>query len=449
MEEGVIVAWHKKVGDKVSPGDVLAEVETDKATMDLESFHEGYLLYIGVKEGPVPVDGILAVIGKKDEDYKSALESAKSSGNGQPGKEEKEEESAAVKSEESVAVKSSKGSEKPSEAATSQTSEEQTREVQTREVQTREEQTREEQTREEQTREEQTREEQTREERIKSSPLARSIARESGLDLSRISGSGDQGRIIKRDVEVAAKKQTAAKAAPRPVPAGGHEDVPLSQMRKTIARRLVESKFTAPHFYLTMEVDMSQAVDDRKRINSMLDDELKISFNDIIVKACATALRRHPKVNASWLDQSIRIHYDVHIGIAVAVEDGLLVPVIRNTNHKSLTEIHTEIVELAERARVKKLQPEEMQGNTFTVSNLGMFGIEEFTAIINPPDACILAVGAIVEKPVVRNGNITTAQMMKITLSCDHRVVDGATGAQFLKTLKQFLEIPVSMLAWD
>ena len=414
MEEGVIVAWHKKVGDKVSPGDVLAEVETDKATMDLESFHEGYLLYIGVKEGPVPVDGILAVIGKKDEDYKSALESAKSSGNGQPGKEEKEEESAAVKSEESVAVKSSKGSEKPSEAATSQTSEEQ-----------------------------------TREERIKSSPLARSIARESGLDLSKISGSGDQGRIIKRDVEVAAKKQTAAKAAPRPVPAGGHEDVPLSQMRKTIARRLVESKFTAPHFYLTMEVDMSQAVDDRKRINSMLDDELKISFNDIIVKACATALRRHPKVNASWLDQSIRIHYDVHIGIAVAVEDGLLVPVIRNTNHKSLTEIHTEIVELAERARVKKLQPEEMQGNTFTVSNLGMFGIEEFTAIINPPDACILAVGAIVEKPVVRNGNITTAQMMKITLSCDHRVVDGATGAQFLKTLKQFLEIPVSMLVWD
>jgi pyruvate dehydrogenase E2 component (dihydrolipoamide acetyltransferase) len=223
-------------------------------------------------------------------------------------------------------------------------------------------------------------------------------------------------------------------------------DTPLSQMRKTIARRLSESKSSAPHFYLTMEIDMSQAVDDRKKMNSMLDESGRISFNDLVVKACALALVRHPKVNSSWMDTSIRTYQHVHIGVAVAVEEGLLVPVIRNTDQKSLSTIHTEIGELAERARLKRLQPEEMQGNTFTISNLGMFGIDEFTAIINPPDACILAVGAIVEKPVVRAGAITTAHIMKVTLSCDHRVVDGATGAQFLKTVRQFLESPVSML---
>ncbi len=410
MEEGVIVAWHKKVGDKVVPGDVLAEVETDKATMDLESFHEGFLLYIGVKEGPVAVDGVLAVIGKQGEDYKAALESAQTAVNGKKGNEVSVKEEIVPETKE----KSPKSSEKTLEA-TEKSSEpvQQT----------------------------------AGDERVKASPLAKSIARETGVDLTKISGSGDQGRIVKRDVEGAAAKQVQPKPGARQITAGGHEDISLSQMRKTIARRLVESKFSAPHFYLTMEIDMTQAVEDRKRINGILDESGRISFNDLVIKACSLALLRHPKVNSSWMENAIRMHHDVHIGVAVAVEDGLLVPVIRNANLKSLTEIHTEVVELAERARVKRLQPEEMQGNTFTISNLGMFGIEEFTAIINPPDACILAVGAIVEKPVVRNGVITIAHLMKVTLSCDHRVVDGATGAQFLKTVKQYLESPVSMLA--
>jgi pyruvate dehydrogenase E2 component (dihydrolipoamide acetyltransferase) len=407
MEEGVIVAWHKKVGDKVSPGDVLAEVETDKATMDLESFHEGYLLYIGVPKGPVPVDGILAVIGKKDEDYKAALGDAPTSGNGKAV--EKQEAAEKTDKKESKATAPDKEitdeKEEPAESIGSQ--------------------------------------------RIKASPLAKSIARETGVDLAGLKGSGDQGRIIKRDVEGAstrARKTAPARQTAR-ASTGGHEDIPLSQMRKTIARRLAESKFSAPHFYLTMEIDMTQAVDDRKRINNGLDEVSRISFNDLVIKACALALLRNPKVNSSWTENAIRQHHEIHIGVAVAVEDGLLVPVIQNTDQKSLTTIHAEVIELAERARIKKLQPEEMQGNTFTVSNLGMFGIEEFTAIINPPDACILAVGAIIEKPVVRNGAITTAHMMKVTLSCDHRVVDGATGAMFLKTVRQFLESPVTMLA--
>ncbi|HLF62434.1 MAG TPA: pyruvate dehydrogenase complex dihydrolipoamide acetyltransferase [Saprospiraceae bacterium] len=397
MEEGVIVAWHKKVGDKVAPGDVLAEVETDKATMDLESFHDGYLLYIGVQKGAVPVDGVLAVIGKQGEDYKAALESLPVTGNGK--------KSPAASS--SAQIPESEVTEKTSESAASGTAEE----------------------------------------RIKASPLAKTIARETGVDLSKIQGSGDQGRIVKRDVEGAASKKISSKPSVQPLTAGGYEDVALSQMRKTIARRLTESKFSAPHFYLTMEIDMSQAVEDRKRINNILDEATRISYNDLVIKACALTLLRHPKVNASWMENAIRMHKEIHIGVAVAVDDGLLVPVIRQTPLKTLTEIHTEVVDLAERARIKRLQPEEMQGNTFTVSNLGMFGIEEFTAIINPPDACILAVGAIVEKPVVRNSAITIAHLMKVTLSCDHRVVDGATGAQFLKTLKQLLENPVSMLA--
>lgn len=410
MEEGVIVEWHKKVGDKVAPGDILAEVETDKATMDLESFHEGFLLYIGVDKGAVPVDGVLAVIGKKDEDYKPALEEATASGNGSatPEKSAASEPARSNGGESKQSAKEEPAKAEPAASAGQSADDDK---------------------------------------RIKASPLARSMAKEIGLDLSRIEGSGDHGRIVKRDIEQAASKQPAAAPAARAIPAGGHEDVPVSQMRKTIARRLSESKFTAPHFYLTMDVDMTQAVLDRKRINAALGDDLRISFNDLVVKACAMALRKHPKVNASWMDNVIRMHGDVHIGVAVAVEDGLLVPVIRHADHKSFTEINAEVGELAGRARKKRLQPEEMQGSTFTVSNLGMFGIEEFTAIINPPDACILAVGAIIEKPVVREGAITTASMMKVTLSCDHRVVDGATGAQFLGTVKQFLESPVNMLA--
>jgi pyruvate dehydrogenase E2 component (dihydrolipoamide acetyltransferase) len=411
--------------------------------MDLESFHDGYLLHIGVKEGPVPVDGILAVIGKKDEDYKAALESAQGTGSGtksaeaktteQKGKDTKETKDTEENEEEEVTEKPSKSAEKASETSKATKTKEKSTETQEQSSDSAEEPPEAEQT--------------SGKGRIKASPLAKSIARETGVDLSKISGSGDQGRIVKRDVEGAASRQVSPRTPALQVEPGGHDDIALSQMRKTIARRLVESKFSAPHFYLTMEIDMTQAVEDRKRINGILDESGRISFNDIVVKACALALLRHPKVNASWMDNVIRMYHDVHIGVAVAVEDGLLVPVIRNANLKSLSDIHAEVTEMAERARIKRLQPEEMQGNTFTVSNLGMFGIEEFTAIINPPDACILAVGAIVEKPVVLNGTITTAQMMKVTLSCDHRVVDGATGAIFLKTVRQFLESPVSMLA--
>ena len=405
MEEGVIVGWLKKVGDKVEPGDILAEVETDKATMELESFHEGYLLHIGVEEGAVPVDGILAVIGEKDEDYKAALEAEGApASNGQPAGSRQE------------TADSETGTEQPTpepEPVAATTEAPVTPESG----------------------------------RIKASPLAKAMAADAGIDLRNVSGSGDQGRIIKRDIEAFVKEGPPAQMQPAATgPAvAGHGEFPVSQMRKTIARRLSESKFSAPHFYLTMEIDMSQAVRDRKMINA--DAEVRVSFNDMVVKACALALQQHPAVNSSWLGDKIRVNKDINIGVAVAVEDGLLVPVVRSPHLKSLRQIHTEVVDYAGRAREKKLQLEEMQGNTFTISNLGMFGIDEFTAIINPPDACILAVGSIVEKPVVRDGNVTAAHMMKVTLSCDHRVVDGATGARFLQTVRELLEQPVRMLA--
>ncbi len=435
MEEGVIIAWHKKVGDKVSPGDVLAEVETDKATMDLESFHEGYLLHIGVAEGPVPVDGILAVIGAKDEDYKSVLKDAEQSENGKPaeaGEKDSREKDSGDKDSgdkdsgekaEASAKSKDKVKEEPAADEAAKSKDEAKEEPAA----------------------DDTAKSKDDDDRVKASPLARSLAKEAGVDLHGIKGSGDQGRIVKRDIEAAMAQPAAASHIARTP--GKSQDIPHSQMRKTIARRLSESKYTAPHFYMTIEIDMSQAMQDRKQINDVLDDDQKISFNDMIVKACAVALTRHPAVNASWSDDAIRRHGDVHIGVAVAVDEGLLVPVIRDANLKPLTAIHEEIVEMAGRARKKRLQPEEMQGNTFTVSNLGMFGIDEFTAIINPPDACILAVGAIVDKPVVRDGEITIASMMKVTLSCDHRVVDGATGAQFLGTVRALLESPVRMLA--
>jgi len=400
MEEGVIVEWLKKVGEKVEPGDILAEVETDKATMELESFNEGYLLHIGVQEGTVPVDGVIAVIGEKDEDFKAALDaaeadaSASSSNNGQ---EDTQPES-----------DSGEASGEP-EAATAVTAEATTDSGT----------------------------------RVKASPLAKAMAQDAGVDLRTVSGSGDNGRIVKRDVEalLAGGAPQAAKAAPAPPQFG---EVPVSQMRKTIARRLAESKFGAPHFYLTLEIDMSQAVSDRKMLNE--DEEVRVSFNDLVVKACALALKEHPAINSSWQETTIRRNKDVNIGIAVAVEDGLLVPVVRDADTKGLRQLHTEIVDYATKAQSKKLQPEEMQGNTFTISNLGMFGIEEFTAIINPPDSCILAVGAITQKPIVKNGEIAVGHMMKVTMSCDHRVVDGATGAKFLQTVKGYLESPVRML---
>ncbi len=416
MEEGNIVGWLKKVGDVVEPGDVLAEVETDKATMELESYQEGVLLYIGIKEGPVPVNGVLAVIGEEGEDYKAVLEAAEQEEGtaSEPKKEETSEKQETQEKEESIPKKAAEKSE--TALATPQ-----------------------------------------KDKRLKASPLAKKIASESGIDLSEVSGTGDEGRIIKRDIESFLESKPAGKAVATEkerssVPAftlngdsgEAYEDIPVSQMRKTIARRLGESKFSAPHFYLTVEIDMGLAIKARAEINEL--SPVRISFNDIIVKACAAALQQHPAVNSSWLGDKIRRNNHINIGVAVAVDEGLLVPVIRHANMKSLAQIKTEINELAEKAKNRKLQPEEMQGNTFTISNLGMFDIDEFTAIINSPDSCILAVGSIVEKPIVKNGEIVPGSMMKVTLSCDHRVVDGATGAKFLQTLKGILEAPIRLL---
>lgn len=407
MEEGNILVWHKKVGDDIKVGDVLAEVETDKATMDLESFYDGNLLYIGVEKGVIAVNAILAVIGKKGEDYHAALGS-----NGTPGPSANK-----IAPVEATSAMKDAGT----EAVTVQSSDA----------------------------------------HIKASPLAKVIAKDQGVDLAAVAGTGDQGRIVKRDVEAAIQSKSTpapepviikSTSAPASIPAAiastpsgqTYDDKPLSQMRKTIARRLSESMFTAPHFYVTMAIDMTKAVAARTAMNAIAPS--KLSFNDLVVKACAMALRKHPVINSSWTADAIRQNNQINIGVAVAVADGLLVPVIRNTDIKTLTQINAEVQYLASRAKEKKLQPDEMQGNTFTISNLGMFGVDEFTAIINPPDSCILAVGGIAETPVVRDGKIEVGQIMKVTLSSDHRVVDGASAAQFLQTLKSLLEEPVRML---
>jgi len=413
MEEGVIVEWLKNVGDTVEPGDTLAEVETDKATMELDSYSEGVLLHIAVKEGAVPINGVIAVIGEKGEDWKAAIDAA-----------DNETSPAASPSPE------------PSNANTSSPQPVSTPEVQAVA----------------------TAPTTNTDKRIKASPLAKSMAAEANIDLSTVVGTGDQGRIVKKDVEVLLGNgtKTAPKAAPASptapvvqsfVPAStgdNFKDVPLSQMRKTIARRLGESKFSAPHFYLTVEIDMGNSMASRKSINEIA--PTKISFNDLVVKAVAIALRQHPNINSSWLDDRIRYNGDINIGVAVAVDEGLLVPVIRYADMKTLSQINAEVRELAGKAKEKKLGLDEMQGNTFTISNLGMFGIEEFTAIINPPDACILAVGSIIQKAVVKDGELAVGNMMKVTLSCDHRVVDGVTGAKFLQTLKSILEDPIRMI---
>lgn len=407
MEEGNIVAWLAKEGDKVSPGDVLAEVETDKATMELESFNEGVLLYIGVKEGPVPVDGIIAIIGKAGEDYKALLAEAQAAESAPAAKEE--EKPAAPVAAPSTPAPAAKTAPTPAPVMESNHNTD----------------------------------------RILASPLARSLAAEKGYDLAAIQGSGDGGRIIKRDVEThqpSAATASSTKQAPRALQADiQYGDAPVSQMRKVIARRLSESKFSAPHFYLTIEIDMGNAIAARKQVNAHPD--IKISFNDIIMKACAVALRKHPAINSSWHGDKITYHEAINIGVAVAIPDGLMVPVVRDTDLKSLTQINAEVKELAGKARNKKLSTEEMTGNTFTISNLGMFDIDEFTAIINPPDACILAVGSIIQKPIVKDGEIVVGNMMKVTLSCDHRVVDGVTGAKFLESLKAMLQSPLMMLA--
>jgi len=405
MTDGTVAAWHKKVGDKVKSGELLAEIETDKATMEFESFQDGVLLHIGVDKGKTaPVDSILAILGKEGEDISSLLAGGSSAAPVAKEAPKAEEKKAEAPAKEAAPVKEAVAVEaKVAPVAASNG-------------------------------------------RLKASPLAKKIAEDKGVDISRVAGSGDGGRIVRRDVENYTPSTSGAAVAPAFVPAGTESftEENVSQMRKTIARRLAESKFSAPHFYLTMEIDMDNAMKARKSINDA--GEAKISFNDMVVKAAAMALRKHPKVNSSWRGETIRYNEHVHIGVAVAVEEGLLVPVVRFANEKGLAQIGAEVKVFAEKAKTKKLQPADWEGNTFTISNLGMFGIEEFTAIINPPDACILAVGAIKSTPVVKGGQVVPGNVMKVTLSCDHRVVDGATGSAFLQTLKAYLENPVMML---
>ncbi|HBF20780.1 MAG: pyruvate dehydrogenase complex dihydrolipoamide acetyltransferase [Owenweeksia sp.] len=407
MEEGTVAKWHKKVGDKVSEGDLLAEIETDKATMDFEAFQEGVLLHIGVEEGDTAaVDSVLAILGEKGEDISGLLEGGDSSGSDQKEEKQKKNDSSDKEEESDDAEEDheddNKESDKDKEVSASDGR------------------------------------------RLKASPLAKKLAEEKGIDISDVEGSGEGGRIVKRDIDnyKPSAKGTAAKATA--LGEESYEDVKVSQMRKTIAKRLAESKFTAPHFYLTLDIDMENASMARKAINEMMEN--KVSFNDLVIKACAAALKKHPAVNSAWLGDKIRRNEHIHIGVAVAVDEGLVVPVVRHADIKGLAAINAEVKDMAGKARNKKLPPEDMEGGTFAVSNLGMFGIEEFTAIINPPNSCILAVGAIREEPVVKNGQIVIGQRMKVTLSCDHRTVDGATGAAFLQTLKGMLENPAAML---
>ncbi|MHB1147008.1 MAG: pyruvate dehydrogenase complex dihydrolipoamide acetyltransferase [Lutibacter sp.] len=413
MTEGVVAQWLKKVGDKISEGDILAEIETDKATMEFESFSEGTLLYIGLKDGEsAPVDSLLAIIGKEGEDIDAILKEFKAATPGASKAPETSKTPEATKTPE-AAEKSAEIAEPVKVAETTQAPVSANASG-----------------------------------RIIASPLAKKIASEKGINLNTVSGTGEGGRIVKSDVEnyvPAAVSAVTSVSAPIVSGTESFEETPNSQMRKTIARRLAESKFTAPHYYLMLEINMDNAIESRKLINELPDT--KVSFNDIVVKASAMALKKHPKVNSKCFDDRTRINHHVNIGVAVAVEDGLVVPVTRFTDQKSMTQIGAEIKDMATRAKSKKLTPAEMEGSTFTVSNLGMFGISEFTSIINQPNSAILSVGAIVEKPVVKNGQIVIGNTMKVTLACDHRTVDGATGAAFLQTLKQFIENPVTMLA--
>ena len=416
MTEGVVAEWHKEVGDQVESGDLLAEIETDKATMEFESFQDGHLLYIGVDKGEAaPVDSILCILGEEGEDYQSLLdqESSKNEDDSKDSAEESKEQSKEQESKESSSV--SPQPVKPEKASESN-------QTQSTKTST------------------------TEGGRIKASPLARKMAEEKGIDLSQVQGTGDGGRITKADIDNFTP-QSASSGSSVTAFTGEESftEEPVSQMRKTIAKRLSESKFTAPHFYLTVEIDMDNVIQARKAINATGD--MKVSFNDFVVRAAAAALKKHPKINASWLGDKIRYNDHVHIGVAVAVDEGLLVPVVRFADGKSLSAISAEVKDYAQKAKAKKLQPQDWEGNTFTISNLGMFGIEEFTAIINPPDACIMAVGGIIEKPVVKDGQIVPGNRMKVTLSCDHRVVDGATGSEFLNTFKAMLENPIMMIA--
>jgi pyruvate dehydrogenase E2 component (dihydrolipoamide acetyltransferase) len=395
MTEGVIVAWHKKVGDKVKSGDLLAEVETDKATMELESYESGTLLYIGVEAGKAAVvNGILAVIGKEGEEFTSLLSETANTVEATP----------VAASASDIKIEASTNSNIQSQISS--------------------------------------------DERVKASPLAKAIAAEKGIDLASIKGSADNGRIIKRDLEnisIVAETVATSTVAAAPIVAGveSFEEITLSQMRKTIARRLSESNFTAPHFFVTIEANMGNAMAFRKQA---ADAGIKFSFNDLMIKAVASAIRKHPKVNSSWLGDKIRYNHHIHIGMAVGMDEGLVVPVLKFADQKSISQISVEAKQFVEKAKSKKIQPADMQGNTFTISNMGMFDVENFTAIINPPDACILAVGKIKETPIVENGEIKIGHVMKMTLSSDHRVVDGSIASGFLKSLKENLENPAMML---
>ena len=408
MTEGVVAEWTKKVGDKVASGEVLAEIETDKATMEFESFFDGVLLHIGVEKGKAaPVNAILAIIGKEGEDISALLAGANTP---QPAAEAVAPDPAPTTQPTPVAQPIAAAAPtptptlQPAPVAASNASG-----------------------------------------RVIASPLAKKLAEEKGINIATVAGTGEAGRIVKRDVDhyvPYTPAQQTFNAAPAGVESYTEENV--SQMRKTIARRLAESKFTAPHFYLTLDIDMDSAIKARKSMNQM--DGVKVSFNDMVVKAVAMSLKQHPTINSSWLGDVIRRNHHVHIGIAVAVDEGLLVPVVRFADTKGLTQIGAEVKDFAQKAKDKKLQPSDWEGNTFTISNLGMFGIEAFTAIVNPPDSCILAVGGIKEVPVVKNGQVVPGNVMKVTLSCDHRVVDGASGASFLQTFKNYMENPVNML---
>ena len=407
MTEGVVAEWHKKVGDSVESGDLLAEIETDKATMEFESFQDGVLLHIGVEKGnAAPVDSILAILGEEGEDIASILEAESSKQTNpeeqekvvvEPKKEIQKEEKVVtpVVQEKAVSISSTPISYPPaSEMSIS---------------------------------------------KIKASPLAKKLASERNINLNLVKGTGDDGRIIKRDID------NFQGVASNFVGIESYDEHPVSQMRKVIAHRLGESKFSAPHFYLSVSIDMDNAISARTSINTAL-SPVKISFNDLVIKAAAASLKEHPQVNSSWLGDVIRYNNHVNIGVAVAVDEGLLVPVVRFADGKSLSQIGAEVKEFAQKAKDKKLQPEDWEGNTFTISNLGMFGIDDFTAIINPPDACILAVGGIQSIPVVKEGVVVPGNVMKVTLSCDHRVVDGVVGSKFLNTFKNYMENPVLLL---
>jgi len=410
MTEGVVATWTKNVGDAVKSGEVLAEIETDKATMEFESFYDGVLLHIGVPIGQsAPVNSVLAIIGEAGEDISAVLANAAA---GAPGA-----ATAAPEAQTPAVV-----AETPAPVAAAPVAPAAPAPVAQAPVA-------------------------NNSERVLASPLAKKLAAERGIAIEAVAGTGENGRIVKRDIDHYVPYTPAANAASyAAAPAGtvSYTDEPISQMRKTIARRLAESKFTAPHFYLTLDIDMDAAIATRKGLNSL--DGVKVSFNDMVIKAVAMALRKHPAINSAWMGDFIRRNEHVNIGVAVAVDEGLLVPVVRFADGKGLTQIAAEVREYAQKAKDKKLQPADWEGNTFTISNLGMFGIESFTAIVNPPDACILAIGGIKEVPVVKNGQVVPGNVMKVTLSCDHRVVDGASGAAFLQTFKTYMEQPAAML---